>query len=263
MCLILFAHQVHPDYPLVLAANRDETYGRPTAAAAFWTDDARIYGGRDLVQGGTWLGVSTNGAVGAVTNYRAGDAIKTSSRSRGELVANYLRGTQQPAEYLEHVYADAGQYNGFNLIAGNVRELHYLSNRGDAPAKIPPGVHGLSNHLLNTDWPKVRRGKETLATLLVVTSQALIDGLFGLLAERTIAPDDILPATGVGIARERILSPAFIASSGYGTRSSTVILVDNQGEVTIIERSFGAAGADLGMTSGGFALDKATTSAAA
>jgi len=262
MCLILFAHQTHPDYPLVLAANRDEAYARPTAPAAFWDDEPRIYGGRDLEQGGTWLGITRSGRVAAVTNYRNSDQTKTSSRSRGELVANYLRVDQRPADYLARLRPDAGVYNGFNLITGDLDELCYLSNRGGDPIVIAPGVHGLSNHLLDTPWPKVERGKKILTELLRRKTQDLVDELFTLLAERTVASDAALPETGVGLARERVLSPAFIISPGYGTRSSTVLLVDNHGQVVFVERSFGEGGKQGSSTTGRFALEIAPTPAA-
>lgn len=262
MCLILFANNVHRDYALVLGANRDESYARPTAPAAFWKDYPRIYGGRDLEQGGTWLGISRDGIFGAVTNYRGGGA-GNSPRSRGELVANYLRGHRRPADYLAQVRLEAGAYNGFNLLAGNMTELYFLSNRSDHGGIIAPGVHGLSNHLLDTPWPKVERGKKRLTELLERRSQELIDGLFGLLGERGFAPDDALPETGVGLARERVLSPAFIISPAYGTRSSTVLLVDKHGEVTFVERSFGDGGGHLGTTTATFALEPALNPAAA
>lgn len=261
MCLILFANKLHPDYPLVLAANRDEHYARPAAPAAFWSGDPHIYGGRDLEQGGTWLGVTREGVFAAVTNYRGGVSVQHSVRSRGELVAGYLRGHQRPADYLAQVRSDADAYNGFNLIAGNLTELHVLSNRGDRGGIIKPGVHGLSNHLLDTPWPKVQRGKQRLNELLGTGSQALIDGLFDLLCERTIAADDALPATGVGVERERVLSPAFIVSPGYGTRASTVVLIGNDGKVVFIERSFGEGGKHLGTTTATFALERLPTAA--
>ena len=263
MCLILFAHKVHPHYPLVLAANRDESYARATAPAAFWNDYPNVYGGRDLEQGGTWLGITRGGEIAAVTNFRGGTAAGDAPRSRGELVANYLRGnSQRPAEYLARVSRDAASYNGFNLILGDLDELRYLSNRGGKMTVIAPGVHGLSNHLLNTSWPKVDHGRKVMAELLHAKTQVLIDGLLDLLAERTVAPDDVLPDTGVGLPRERVLSPAFITSPTYGTRSSTVILVDNHGQVVFIERSFGERG-KLGRTATGrFALEMAPTPAA-
>ena len=263
MCLILFASKVHPRYSLVLAANRDESYARPTAPAAFWKDDARIYGGRDLAQGGTWLGINLDGAFAAVTNYRSAGAGKTSSRSRGDLVANFLRGRQSPRDYLAHVRREADEYNGFNLLAGDLSELRWMSNRSDADTNVSAGVHGLSNHLLNTAWPKVERGKQRLRELLDHEEKPLIDGLFEMLAERTIAGDDALPQTGVGLARERVLSPAFIVSPSYGTRCSTVVLVDYNGTVTFAERSFGEGGVFLGATSASFALQPTITAASA
>jgi uncharacterized protein with NRDE domain len=261
MCLILFANHVHPDYALVLAANRDESYARPTAPAAFWNDHPRIYGGRDLEQGGTWLGVTRDGAFGAVTNYRGGSA-RNAARSRGELVANYLRGRQPPADYVAAVRHEADAYNGFNLLAGNPAELHFLSNRSDRGGIVEPGVHGLSNHLLDTPWPKVERGKERLTELLASRAQELIDGLFALLGERGFAPDNSLPETGVGLARERVLSPAFIVSPAYGTRSSTVLLVDHHGEVIFIEHRFGDGGIPAGSTAMTFALESRLNPAA-
>ena len=262
MCLILFAHKVHPDYPLVLAANRDEAYARPTAPAAFWNDYPHVYGGRDLELGGTWLGIARGGAIAAVTNFRRGNAPADSTRSRGELVSNYLRGNQRPADYLARVRRDADAYNGFNLILGDVDELRYFSNRGGQMTVVAPGVHGLSNDLLNTPWPKVERGRKVLGELLRNKTQVMIDGLFSLLAERTVAPDDALPETGVGLQRERVLSPAFIVSPTYGTRSSTVILVDNHGQVMFIERSFGDRGKPGRTATGRFALEMAPTPAA-
>ncbi len=259
MCLILFANRVHAAYPLVLAANRDESFARPTAPAAFWQDDSRVYGGRDLEQGGTWLGLARNGSFAAITNFRNGYGVKNSAHSRGELVANFLRGRETPADYVAQVRARANAYNGFNLLAGNLREVHWFSNRADVAETVSPGVHGLSNHLLNTPWPKVELGKQRLSALLDRKDQHLIDGLFQILAERTIAPDDRLPETGVGLVRERVLSPAFIVSPAYGTRSSSVVLVDKHGAVTFVERTFAEGGLPSGETSATFHLDSAVT----
>jgi uncharacterized protein with NRDE domain len=243
MCLILFAHKVHPDYPLVLAANRDESYSRPTQAAAFWRDHPQVYAGRDLEQGGTWLGIARNGRVAAVTNFRDGNAAKTSTRSRGELVTNYLRGSQGPSEYANRVRRDGNSYNGFNLLLGDVDELFYVSNRNGGVTAVAPGVHGLSNSLLNT--------------------QDLIDGLFAALTDRTTAADDTLPNTGVGLPRERTLSSAFIATPSYGTRSSSVLLVNNHGQVVFVERSFSERGKPGSSVTGRFSLESAPASAAA
>lgn len=261
MCLILFANATHPAYPLVLAANRDESYARPTATAAFWQDDPRIFGGRDLEHGGTWLGVSRSGSFAAVTNFRDGYGARNSTHSRGKLVANFLHGQQNPGDYIADVRLKSEAYNGFNLLAGNLSEVHWYSNRSEVPEVVAPGVHGLSNHLLNTPWPKVERGKARLTELLDRSGEELIDALFEMLAEKAVAADYRLPETGVGLARERVLSPAFIVSAGYGTRSSTVVLVDAQGTVTCVERSFGEGGVFAGETGTTFELQPAASPA--
>ena len=261
MCLLLLAYKVHPNYPLVLAANRDEAYQRPTARAAFWHDHPHIYGGRDLKQGGTWLAIARSGRIAAVTNFRDGYATKNGVRSRGNLVSNFLSSNQAAADYVNKVSREADAYNGFNLIAGDLDELRYFSNRGNHATVIMPGIHGLSNHLLNTPWPKVERGKKILASLFQHEKQGLVDGLFAMLEDRATAPDEVLPETGVGLPRERALSSAFIISPGYGTRSSTVITVDNHGQVAFIERSFGERGKTLQSVTGRFTLEMAVSAA--
>jgi uncharacterized protein with NRDE domain len=255
MCLILFAWHAHPDYPLVFAGNRDEAHERPSTPADFWNDASQIFGGRDLEKGGTWLGITFSGRVAAVTNYRDGPAAKKAApRSRGELTANFLRGTGEPRAYLEKVAPDAAQYGGFSLLVGNLDRLYSFSNRGAGIQKLPAGVHGLSNHLLNTPWPKVTLGKQRVTALLKAGEAELIEGLFDALADRTGAPDKDLPNSGVGLKRERELSPAFIAGERYGTRASTVLLVSNGNEVVFIERRFGALGAPQGETTRRFKL---------
>jgi uncharacterized protein with NRDE domain len=255
MCLILFAHKAHPKYPLILAANRDESYTRPAAAAAFWDDHPDIYGGRDLDRGGTWLGLTRSGKIAAVTNFRNANALRTAPRSRGELVSAYLSGHTDTETYLREVAARGDQYNGFILIAGTLDALYWLSNRGPGAARIPPGVHGLSNHLLNTPWPKIKRSKLALEALLEADEKALSAGLFQVLADRSEASNHELPDTGVGLLRERELSANFISGERYGTRASTVVLVDAEGDVLFIERSFGARGKALGETADRFRLD--------
>ncbi len=254
MCLILLAWRAHPEYPLVFAGNRDEAYERPSAAADFWNDGPGIFGGRDLEKGGAWLGLTLAGRIAAVTNYRDGPARKPAPRSRGELTADFLRGTDEPHAYLNKVAPHAAQYGGFFLLVGDRERLCSLSNRGAGIEDLPTGVHGLSNHLLNTPWPKVTLGKQRVAALLEANESALVKGLFDALADRTAAPDTDLPDTGVGTGRERELSPAFIAGEGYGTRASTVLLVSRGNEVTFIERRFGALGSPQGETTRRFAL---------
>jgi len=252
MCLILFAHKAHPRYPLILAANRDEAYARPASPATFWHDNPDIYGGRDLEKGGTWLGVSRCGKIAAVTNFRNAHAPRTAPRSRGELVSAYLSGDTDAETYLRAVEARGDQYNGFILIAGDLDALYWLSNRGPAAARIPYGVHGLSNHLLNTPWPKIKRSKLALEALLDADEEHLTAGLFEVLSDRSEAADHELPDTGVGMQRERELSANFISGERYGTRASTVVLVGTGGDVRFIERSFGPMGTALGETENHF-----------
>jgi uncharacterized protein with NRDE domain len=254
MCLILLAWRVHPDFPLVFAGNRDEAYARPSAPAGFWSDEPAVFGGRDLEKGGTWLGVARNGRLAAVTNYRDGSAAKNAPRSRGQLAAEFLRSAEDPRAYLERVAASTSDYGGFSLIVSDLRRAYWMSNRNRSIGEVLPGVHGLSNHLLDTPWPKVTRGKERISALMKADEAGLISGLQGILADRTVAPDSKLPDTGVGLQRERELSPAFIAGERYGTRASTVLLVSSSNEVVCIERRFGAGGAAQGEAKERFAL---------
>ena len=263
MCLILFAHRAHRNYPLILAANRDEAYARPAAPAAFWDDHPRVYGGRDLEKGGTWLALTLSGRMAAVTNYRDRNRGRTAPLSRGTLVSGYLANDSDTEAYLERVKAQGEQYNGFILIAGDLDALYCLSNRGPGVEKIPPGVHGLSNHLLNTPWPKIKRSKQAMEALLGADEAELTAQLFELLADRSEAPDDELPDTGVGLQREREISPIFISGGRHGTRASTVILVDKDGGALFIERSFGVGGKPLGEVANRFRLEDFTPSAAA
>lgn len=242
MCLIIFAWQAHPRYRLVLAANRDEFRDRPAARADFWPETPGLLAGRDLKGGGTWLGVTREGRLAAVTNYRDPRSYREGAPSRGHLVTEFLRGDLSPATFLDGLRHGGEGYNGFNLLAGDREELWYYSNRGGAPAEVAPGIHGLSNHLLDTPWPKVERGREALARLLAGGREPATEELFALLADRAQAPDQFLPDTGVGIERERLLSPLFIDAPGYGTRSSTLLLVGHDGAVTFIERSFDSPG---------------------
>jgi len=237
MCVIFVAHRAHPKHPLLVLANRDEFYDRPTAAAAYWKDHPEIYAGRDLVSGGTWLGVANKGRFAAVTNYRE-PASPRGVRSRGELVADFLRSDIDAETYLQSVAAKADEYSGFNLLVGIAnRELLYFSNRDNEIRRLGPGIYGLSNHLLNSDWPKVTNGLARFQTLVDGETISKAD-CFELLADETPAADGDLPATGVGVERERLLSPIFIRTPIYGTRSSTVLLVDNANNFDFNERVF-------------------------
>ena len=242
MCLILLAYGVRADWPLVVAANRDEFYARPTRRAEFWPDAAALVAGRDLTHGGTWLGVTRAGRFAAVTNFREAARQNEDAPSRGRLTVDFLLGDEGPRAYLERLARRAAEFNGFNLLAGDAEGLWYFSNRGGGPRELGPGVYGLSNHLLDTPWPKVERGKRALAESLARAGPPDVEELFRVLAESEPAPDASLPDTGVGLERERLLSPLFIRSETYGTRSSTVVLFEEGGRVRFVERAFGAGG---------------------
>jgi uncharacterized protein with NRDE domain len=237
MCVLFIAYKHHPRYPLIVLANRDEFYDRPTAAAARWEDHPHVTAGRDLVGGGTWLGIADGGRFAAVTNYRD-PSRPTGSVSRGRLVADFLIGNAEPATYMEGIAEHANEYSGFNLIAGSIEFLFYFSNASDeSPRRLTPGVYGLSNHLLNTPWPKVSNGLAAFERLISEKKFSREKG-FALLADNTLAADPDLPETGVGIERERILSPIFIRTAVYGTRSSTIVRSDLEGNLELDERVF-------------------------
>lgn len=239
MCLILFAYNYHSDLPLIVAANRDEFYERPTAPAHNWEEEPSIYAGRDLVGGGTWLGVTSSGRFAAVTNYRDPYAA-AGTRSRGSLVADFLRSVETPRDYLGLVASNADEYSGFNLIVGDFGEsgsLFYSSNRESKIRELKPGVYGLSNHLLDTPWPKVVRGKRAF-TAAIDSGQFDRDRLFDVLSDETVAPDPELPDTGIGRVRERLLSPIFIRTPIYGTRCSTVVTFAGKNGFQFEERVF-------------------------
>lgn len=235
MCLILLAYRSHPDYPLIVAANRDEFLDRPTEPARFWKDHPDLLAGRDGVGGGTWMGITRRGRFAALTNYRDPFASVKNKKSRGLLVRDYLTAEISPRNYLNNLSKHRTSYPGFNLLVGSPRELWYYSNQKNMISSVEPGIHGLSNALLDTPWPKVVKGKERMAACLQKPDPSC---LFELLADEEPAPDEQLPDTGIGLERERLLSPAFIRAPGYGTRSSTVLLVSARGEVNFIERSF-------------------------
>ncbi|MFC1858108.1 NRDE family protein [Thermodesulfobacteriota bacterium] len=238
MCLILISYDVNPNYRLILAANRDEYYVRPTQPLGFWGDSPDVLAGRDLQGDGTWLGVTRSGRLAAITNYRDPASEQENSPSRGWLVRNFLDGKESPASYLEQVKAHGRQYNGFNLFLADASGLYYFSNRQNEIKKLKSGLYGLSNHLIDTPWPKVQKGKAGLARLLSGEKEIDLENIFGLLADRSLPSDGKLPDTGIGLEKERMLSPLFVISSDYGTRSSSIILVENSGSITFVERTF-------------------------
>jgi uncharacterized protein with NRDE domain len=238
VCLIIFAYRANPDYHLILAANRDEFYDRATCPAAFWDDAPEVLAGRDLRAGGTWLGITKKGRIAAITNYREPGFTLEGAPSRGDLVKDFLTGDSSPYTYLKRVHGKNRAYSGFNLIIGDRKDLFYYSNRDEHIRRIEPGVHGLSNHLLDTAWPKVSQGKSELQSLITQNGGFFQKDLFKLLADHSSPLDEELPDTGVGLEWERILSPRFITSDVYGTRSSSIVAWRYNGEVTFLERTF-------------------------
>lgn len=243
MCLILFAWQTHPEIPLIVAANRDEELDRPTAPARFWEDRPGILAGRDLVGGGTWMGVTQGGRFAALTNYRDPSESREGKESRGHLVADYLTGNLSPRSYLEQAADKGDRFPGFNLLVGNREELWYFSNRKEGVSRVTPGIHGLSNAFLDTPWPKVIRGKEGMAAC-IHQDQPDPSCFFEVLADSEPAPDPELPDTGVGLELERGLSPALIRLPGYGTRASTVLTMGREGKVFFTERTYSGGKAE-------------------
>ncbi|GGE51696.1 hypothetical protein GCM10011391_33120 [Pullulanibacillus camelliae] len=238
MCLITFAYHAHPNYKLVVAANRDELYGRPASLADFWADYPEVLAGRDLEKMGTWMGVTKAGRFAALTNYRDPFSENPNAISRGELVSQFLCGTMDPEIYLQSVKMHAQDYNGFNLIIGDTETLYYFSNREGEIRKLEPGIYGLSNALLDTPWPKVEKSKARLKGCLEGKERIEEDCLFELLADEDKAPKDQLPDTGIDEELEHLLSSPFISSPKYGTRTSTLVTVDTKGHLTFAERTY-------------------------
>ncbi len=257
MCLIAFAWNAHPEYRLVVAANRDEWHDRPAAPAAWWNDRPQILAGRDLKAGGTWMGVTRSGRFAAVTNFRDPGDRKSTARSRGELVTAFLLGDETPAAFLTATKKVALDYNGFNLIVGDGTSLAYFGSSEGAIEILEPGVYALSNHTLNEPWPKVTMAKSALGAALQaqMSEDARQMVIFDILSDDTVAPDDALPNTGVGIEWERVLSPALIVSEKYGTRASTILSVNNEDNVSFEERTRDTDGKVIGIVSTHFAVD--------
>lgn len=243
MCLILFGYKVSEKYPFILAANRDEFHQRPTAPMHFWETDPVILAGRDLEQGGTWFGINQKGQFAGLTNYREPATINPDAVSRGEIIIDFLSSKMDTPAYFKAFNALADRYNGFNLLFGSKDELHWYSNKKKSMEKISPGIHGLSNHFLNTPWPKIQAGKNALKN--IINSRITPEALFSMLTDQHKPEDQDLPDTGVGIEWERLLSPLFIQAPSYGTRSSTVMLIDNNGHIEITERTYSPENKDV------------------
>lgn len=253
------AVQVHPDIPLIVAANRDEFHARPAAAADYWQDHPRVLAGRDLEAGGTWLGMATSGRFAAVTNFSETPPEPLPPRSRGDLVSDFLAGDEAPQPYLQTVAAHAREYRGFNLLAGHWSDLWYYSNRIAEPQRLPPGTYGLSNHLLDTAWPKVRRGKSALAAFEEAEKHPDVDELLELLVDETRPADRELIEAGLQPEVARRVAPCFIRGPVYGTRASTVVLWHRSGRVQFTEVRFNERGRAQGRSDFDFQLQERPT----
>jgi len=252
MCLLVFAWQSHPRYALILAGNRDEFHQRPAAPADWWQAEPAVLAGKDLAAGGTWLGVSRGGRSAVVTNYREAPTAEPAQRSRGELVPGFLRSTASPQDWSATV--EGQRFGGFNLVLFDAGGGHYLSNRGQRNTLIEPGVHGLSNHRLDTPWPKLVAARDRFARA-IEADPVDVAHLFEILSDRRQAGEATLPDTGVPEEWERLLSAAFIVHPAYGTRASTVLTIENDGHVYFEERRFDASGQAAGSSRFEFEID--------
>lgn len=248
MCLAVIALHQLPGIPLLIASNRDEFHARPTAPASAWPGEPALYAGRDLQAGGTWMGVTDNGRYALLTNYREGGRQIADAPSRGHLTEAFLRGNACPADYLADLAAEGARYNGFNLIVGDLEQSWYYSNRGGVPRALGPGLYGVSNHLLDTPWPKLTRLKARVAQALTLPAQPDLAALFDALRDPQTATDDLLPQTGVSLEMERLLSSPFIVSPNYGTRCSSVLFWRDNGSGELHERRFAPDASESGAT---------------
>jgi uncharacterized protein with NRDE domain len=252
MCLMVLAWHSHPDYPLILAGNRDEFYLRRTRPAAWWGQAVSLLAGHDEEAGGTWLGITRRGRFAALTNVRSPAERNPHAPSRGALVLSALQAAERPASWITANAARMAAYNGFNLLVGDVlpadhgdaaSQLHYFSNRLEAPARaLAPGIYGLSNAYLDTAWPKLTRAVGDFAC--AIAARVDIEPLVRLMENRQLARDSELPSTGVPLDWERALSAIQIRANGYGTRATTVLMVRNDGLATFFERSYDTADPD-------------------
>lgn len=247
MCLIILAYQQHAEYPLLVAANRDEYHRRPTAPAEFWSQSPQVLAGRDLEAGGTWLGTTRDGRFAALTNHRGLATSRAGAPSRGELTLDFLRSSLSARAYLDDLVPRAQRYAGFNLLIGDASGLYYFSNRDSGVRRLEPGVWGLSNAVLNTPWPKLQMGRRQL-TQMLRQPDIDTDALQSVVSDRGTADAAELPDTGVGAEAERLLSAQFILSEDYGTRATTSLMMARGGNTHFLERRFNSRGELEGET---------------
>lgn len=252
MCLLIFAHQASDEHPLIIAANRDEFHARPTRPANLWDDHPRLLAGKDMEQGGTWMGITRDGRFAAITNYRDPDQGNNGTapppRSRGELPLNFLIANSSPEQYMAALQTEADQYAGFNLLVGDAESLWYYANSDAAqPRKLSPGVYGLSNASLDTPWPKVELGKARLNSLMA-SGTLDHDALATLVSDTRTAPAEALETLGIEGEMAQVLSSQFIITPGYGTRSTTTLRTERDGTIHWREQAFDSAGVQTGVS---------------
>lgn len=259
MCLILIAYKQSGNFPLLIAANRDEYFARPTQTAHFWKDDPSLLAGRDLLHGGTWLGINKKGRFAAVTNFREPSAENTNATSRGFLVSQYLRTAIDTPDYLDDLLKNINQFDGFNLLLGDEDELYVLESVDKRISLLGKGVYGISNGRFDSPWPKVIQGKQKITEILHAANSNASESidetsLFQCLADDRIPSDEALPDTGVGLEWERKLGSIFVKADAYGTRCSTLLSINAKNRVSFSERNFDKAGNDLGTESFNFII---------
>lgn len=240
MCLILLAKNYHSSFKFIIAANRDEFHSRPTAPASWWMNNT-VLSGIDLQGKGTWLGIDKYGRFTAITNYRDPSLVDNNRASRGELTHYFLKNKIDNNQFLTKLKLSYRNYNPYNILFGNVNTTHHYSNISNNSTLLNDGIHGLSNHLMDSPWPKVIKSKNNLMNILK-NDNFTTDDIFKILTNKEIVNDLELPKTGISPQMEKMLSPIFIQTPEYGTRCSTIILVDNDNITTFIERSYNNQG---------------------
>ena len=251
MCLVVFAWKTHPNYPLIVAANRDELHARPTQEMHWWPDAPNLLAGRDLQAGGTWFAAGKNGRFATVTNYRETRGRSSAPRSRGELVRDFVNSTEDPLSFATQLTGSL--YGGFNLLASYNDEIVYWSNRGDDPRVLPAGVYGLSNASLDTPWPKLLRSREKL-DLAIAKDDISLTSLSRIVADKEPASVAQIETDDLPFDVARALSAPFIVTPEYGTRCTTSLLVDDEGHVQVSERRFDSAGKPDGSSMFNFSV---------
>lgn len=249
MCIVNISYEQHDHYCFVLAANRDEFFERSTAPLHIWEDTPHVIGGRDLVSMGSWLAVTKEKRIAALTNFRD-QVVVENPKSRGSLIANFVQHQQPAVQYIKNIEHEKAKYGGYNLLLYENHKLFFHTNRGTGPLQVEKGIYSISNGHFHAKWPKTIKGKSLLQDTISLKGEKLVTTLLDRLTDNAVAPDEQLPSTGVGMKAERMLSPLFIQSPGYGTRCSTVVLLNKEGQGLIIERTYDSNGktTDRNMT---------------